>query len=131
MLLGALSSNRTWRSGAINASRLGARLTGGLDYRKVVDPSQKCAAVDKILMPFANQRMLFWVLVIGAASASPMVDRDDLVNQATRSARDLGLRNEEQPMEFVVEYLCLLRSQQTVIQEISMKLQSYDETAVA
>jgi hypothetical protein len=133
MLLGALSSNRAWRSGAINGNRLRAALTGQPDHLKVVGSSSKYDAADSIPISFADQRMLFWVLVVGAASAASaaqMSDRDWFVNQATRIARDLGLRTEEQLMEVVVEYLCLLKPQQTAIQEISGHLLSNQELSV-
>ena len=130
MLLGALSSNRAWRSGAMNANRLRAALTGQPDHLKVVGSSSERDVPNSILISFADQRMLFWVLVVGAASAAQMPDRDWFVNQATRIARDLGLRTEEQLREVVVEYLCLLRSQQTVIQQISGHLLSNQKLLV-
>lgn len=124
ILLGALCSNRAWRSGAMNGNRLRAALTGEPDHLKVVGSSSEFDAPDSILVSFADQRMLFWVLVVGAASAAQTSLHDWFVNQATRLARDLGLRTEEQMREVIVEYLWLLKPQQTVIQEISGHLLS-------
>jgi hypothetical protein len=129
ILLGVLSSNRAWRSGAMNASRLRARLTNELKHARAIGlPSQRHAE-ETILIHFEDQRMLFWVLIVGAASTMQGLDHDWFVKQATRIAGGLGLWTEEQLMVVVVEYLCLLRSQQTVIQEVCSLLQPYKDSS--
>lgn len=124
MMLSVLSSNRAWRSGVMNASRLRAALSGSLNHLTAATaPLGDCENTDEILVTFANQRMLLWVLVVGAANAASL-DRKWFVTQATKIATQLGLRNSDQLSEIQVEYLCLLRSQQTVVQELAAALEA-------
>jgi hypothetical protein len=117
MMLSVLLSNRAPRSGAMNARRLRAALVYQPNHLKVTEYSSEVDAVNDILMSFTNQRMLFWVLNVGAANAAAP-DRGWFIKHATQIAKGLGLYTVEQLSEVVVQYLCLLGSQQKVIEEV-------------
>ena len=122
MMLSVLLSNRAPRSGAMNARRLRAALTNQPNHLQVTESLSEVDAGIEVLMSFADQRMLFWVLNVGAANAASSPDRGWFIKQATKIAKGLSLRTVEQLSEVIVHYLCLLRSQQTVIEEVGVWL---------
>ena len=124
MMLSVLLSNRASRSGAMNARRLRAALTDQPDHLTVMEFSSEVTASSEVLMSFTDQRMLFWVLNVGAANAASSPDRRWFIKQATKIAKGLALRTVEQLSEVIVHYLCLLKSQQTVIEEIGESLRT-------
>lgn len=120
MMMGALSSNRSWKSGEMNSRRLQAALLGKQNHLTVNKTwIASLEATSDTAVNFTDQKMLLWVLVLGAAKTSRNTSHEWFVEQALNAARDLGLRTGDQFQEVLVEYLYLLRSQQTVVQELA------------
>lgn len=123
MILGAMSSNRSWRSGEMNARRIQALLAGKMNHLTVKQTwTASLEATGDILVGFADQKMLLWVLVVGAATTARNASHEWFVEQASSTARDLQLGTADELQNVLVEYLYLLRSQQTVVQELAAML---------